>query len=66
MPHTVLLTGGSGFVAASVLNVFLKAGYKVRTTVRSEQAANNVRKTHGKYGSALSFAIVQKSQPKVH
>lgn len=39
-------------------NIFLTKGYNVRTTVRSEQAANNVRKTHGKYGSALSFAIV--------
>jgi len=28
MFHTILLTGGSGFVAAFVLNVFLKAGYK--------------------------------------
>lgn len=58
MPQTILITGGSGFVAASVLNVFIDAGYNIRTTVRSEQAADNVRNTHGKYGSKLSFAIV--------
>jgi nucleoside-diphosphate-sugar epimerase len=58
MTQTILVTGGSGFIAASVLHVFLNAGYNVCTTVRSEQAANNVRKTHGKYGTALSFAIV--------
>ncbi|KAH7056993.1 putative cinnamoyl-CoA reductase [Macrophomina phaseolina] len=58
---TILITGGSGFVAAHVLNSFLERGYNVRTTVRSEATAEKVRKTHKKYAESgqLSFAIVQ-------
>ncbi len=56
---TILVTGASGFVAAHVLNEFLEHGYKVRGTVRSEESANKVRKTHAKYGDKLSFAIVK-------
>ncbi|KAH8685714.1 putative cinnamoyl-CoA reductase [Tricladium varicosporioides] len=55
---TVLVTGGSGYVAAEVLNAFLKRGYKVRTTVRNEASANKIRKSHSKYLAQLSFAIV--------
>lgn len=55
---TILITGGSGFVAAHVLNAFLSRGYNVRTTVRSEQSAERVKKSHAKYLSHLSFAIV--------
>jgi NADPH:quinone reductase-like Zn-dependent oxidoreductase len=55
---TMLITGGSGFVAAHVLNAFLSRGYNVRTTVRSEQTAEKVKKSHTKYLSQLSFAIV--------
>jgi uncharacterized protein YbjT (DUF2867 family) len=58
MTQTVLITGASGFIAAHVLNAFLQAGFKVRAAVRSEKTAEKVRKTHGKYGDALSFVIV--------
>ncbi|KAL1644939.1 hypothetical protein SLS58_004010 [Diplodia intermedia] len=59
--QTILVTGGSGFVAAHVLNSFLEGGYKVRTTVRSEATADKVRKTHKKYTESgqLTFAIVK-------
>lgn len=59
--QTILVTGGSGFLAAHVLNVFLEKGYNVRTTVRSEATADKVRKTHKKYTESgqLSFAIVK-------
>ena len=56
--ETVLITGGSGFVAAHVLNAFLDRGYNVRTTVRSQSNADKVKNTHGHYGDKLSFAIV--------
>jgi|SRR5277367_5181464 len=56
--ETVLITGGSGFVAAHVLNAFLDRGYNVRATVRSQSSADKVKKTHGRYGDKLSFAIV--------
>lgn len=55
---TILITGGSGFVAAHVLNAFLSRGYNVKTTVRSEQTAEKVKKSHAKYLSQLSFTIV--------
>lgn len=55
---TVLVTGGSGFVAAHVLNSFLSRGYNVRTTVRNQESAEKVKKSHSKYVEQLSFAIV--------
>jgi uncharacterized protein YbjT (DUF2867 family) len=58
MTQTVLVTGASGFVAGHVLNYFLEAGFNVRAAVRSEKTAGNVRKTHSRFGDALSFTIV--------
>ncbi|OTB04058.1 hypothetical protein M426DRAFT_321156 [Hypoxylon sp. CI-4A] len=52
----VLLTGGSGFIAAHVLDVLLKRGYEVVTTVRSEAKASQIR---AKYpGAKLTVSIV--------
>ncbi len=59
---TVLVTGGSGFVAAHVLSAFLSRGYNVRTTVRSQESAEKVKKSHSKYLDQLSFAIVKDIQ----
>lgn len=42
---TVLVTGGSGFVAAHLLLQLLTAGQTVRTTLRSADKAEAVRKT---------------------
>lgn len=56
--QTILITGGSGFVAAHVLNAFLSRGYNVKTTVRSQETAEKVKKSHAKYLNQLSFAIV--------
>ena len=55
---TVLVTGGSGYVAAHVLNSFLSRGYNVRTTVRTQATAEKVKKSHKQYLDRLSFAIV--------
>ena len=55
---TVLVTGGSGFVAAHILNSFLSRGYNVKTTVRSDSSAEKIKKSHAKYLSQISFAIV--------
>lgn len=56
---TVLITGGSGFLAAHVLNAFLSRGYNVRTTVRNDEGADKVKQSHKKYIDQLSFAIVK-------
>ncbi|EHK96765.1 putative uncharacterized oxidoreductase [Glarea lozoyensis 74030] len=59
---TVLVTGGSGYVAAEVLNSFLIRGYNVKTTVRNEASAEKIKKSHAKYLDQLSFAIVKDLQ----
>ncbi|KAF5012529.1 hypothetical protein FDECE_1428 [Fusarium decemcellulare] len=42
----VLLTGGSGFIAAHVLDQLLEKDYTVVTTVRSESKAQKIRNAH--------------------
>jgi nucleoside-diphosphate-sugar epimerase len=59
---TILITGGSGYVAAEVINAFLTRGYNVRTTIRNESGAEKIKKAHEKYASQLSFAIVKDIQ----
>jgi dihydroflavonol-4-reductase len=41
--HTVLVTGGSGFVGSHVILQLLDAGHHVRTTVRSPEREARVR-----------------------
>ncbi|KAF1983686.1 NAD(P)-binding protein [Aulographum hederae CBS 113979] len=56
----VLLTGGSGFIAAHVLETLLKRGHSVVTTVRSQAKADKIKEAHPEASSSnLSFAIVE-------
>jgi nucleoside-diphosphate-sugar epimerase len=56
----VLLTGGSGFIAAHVLEVLLARGHSVVTTVRSQTKADAIRRAHPEIANdRLSFAIVE-------
>lgn len=56
----VLLTGGSGFIAAHVLDILLEHGHSVVTTVRSQEKANKIKAAHPKYGKdKLDFALVE-------
>ncbi|KAK4619569.1 Ketoreductase azaE [Fulvia fulva] len=56
----VLLTGGSGFIAAHVLDILLEHGHSVVTTVRSQEKANKIKDNHPKYGKdKLDFALVE-------
>ncbi|KAF2724988.1 NAD(P)-binding protein [Polychaeton citri CBS 116435] len=56
----VLLTGGSGFIAAHVLNILLEHGHSVVTTVRSQSKADKIKEGHPKYGKdKLDFALVE-------
>lgn len=58
MTATVLVTGASGFIAAHVVDAFLRKGYNVRGTVRSEKTAAQVRETHADYSKQLSLSVV--------
>merc|ERR1711939_485952 len=55
----VLLTGGSGFIAAHVLDILLKHGHTVITTVRSQAKADKIKSAHPDAGDKLSFKIVE-------
>lgn len=55
----VLLTGGSGFIAAHVLDILLQHGHSVITTVRSEEKAENIKKAHPQAGDKLQTRIVK-------
>ncbi|TLD27908.1 NAD dependent epimerase/dehydratase [Venturia nashicola] len=55
----VLLTGGSGFIAAHVLNVLLERGYAVVTTVRSNLKGDQILAAHpGVSKEQLSYVVV--------
>ncbi len=59
MANTVLVTGVSGFIAKHVALAFLKAGYRVRGTVRSMAKAEQVRETLGAQAEASRLTIVE-------
>ncbi|KFH46759.1 putative NADPH-dependent methylglyoxal reductase-like protein [Hapsidospora chrysogenum ATCC 11550] len=54
----VLLTGGSGFIAAHCLEQLLAQGHNVVTTVRSEDKAQKIRDTYKDQASRLEVVIV--------
>ncbi|KAK3172112.1 hypothetical protein OEA41_004197 [Lepraria neglecta] len=56
----VLLTGGTGFIAAHVLDVLLERGHSVVTTVRSAQKGQTILDNHPKLpNDMLDFVIVE-------
>ncbi|KAL4784005.1 NAD(P)-binding protein [Aspergillus varians] len=56
----VLLTGGSGFIAAHVLTQLLERGFDVVTTVRSEEKGDKILTAHPNVPrEKLSYAIVK-------
>ncbi len=53
-------TGGSGFIAAHIIDVLLEHGHSVVTTVRSQEKASKIRKAHPDTPKAkLDFLIVE-------
>jgi dihydroflavonol-4-reductase len=60
MADTVLVTGGTGYVARECIAHLLENGYKVRTTVRDEGKQAALRKvldSDGEFGGRLEFAV---------
>src|SRR5437763_1280770 len=56
MTESVLVTGGTGFVAGWCIVELLERGYAVRTTIRNPAKETAVRKATGG-GDRLTFAI---------
>lgn len=59
MTKTVLVTGISGFIAKHVALEFLKAGYKVRGTVRSKAKGEKVAETLAKYTDVNNLDLME-------
>lgn len=56
----VLLTGGSGFIAAHVLESLLQRGHSVVTTVRSIQKGQHILDAHPlRSRDVLQFTVVE-------
>ncbi|RMZ80157.1 hypothetical protein DV737_g3056, partial [Chaetothyriales sp. CBS 132003] len=56
----VLVTGGSGFIAAHVVDILLKHGHDVVFTVRSDEKGEKILSNHaGQPRSKLSYVIVE-------
>lgn len=56
----VFLTGGSGFIAAHVLDVLLKRGHSVVTTVRSHEKGQKIKAAYSDMSSdQLDYMIVE-------
>lgn len=56
----ISLSGGSGFIAAHVLDILLEHGHSVVTTVRSQEKANKIKEAHPNVSKdKLDFAIVE-------
>ena len=56
----ILLTGGSGFIAAHCLDQLLKRGHSVVTTVRSTEKAERIKSAYPDVSEdKLDFAIVK-------
>ena len=55
--ETVLVTGGTGFIAQHCILALLGKGYRVRTTIRTASREAEVRKYVGVSDDRLTFAI---------
>ncbi|KAF8859161.1 NAD(P)-binding protein [Acephala macrosclerotiorum] len=54
----VLLTGANGFLGTHILSELLKAGFFVRSVVRSQAKASQLSKVFPEYSSRMDFGIV--------
>ncbi|CAG8390332.1 unnamed protein product [Penicillium salamii] len=55
----VLLTGGSGFIAAHIVDILLQHGFDTVVTVRSEEKGDQIINAHPEAKEKLSYVIVK-------
>ena len=60
LPHYLLIkiTGGSGFIAAHILDVLLEHGHSVVTTVRSQAKADKIREAYPKMPKEKLYVVI--------
>ena len=54
----ILVTGANGFAAIHIVDIFLKKGYLVRGTIRSESKGSYLRELFGKHGERFELVVV--------
>jgi nucleoside-diphosphate-sugar epimerase len=54
----VLLTGGSGFIAAHTLDILLEHGHFVVTTVRTQEKADKIQASYIAQPNAFDTAVI--------
>lgn len=59
MPETlVLITGASGYIGTHLIGDVLKAGYRVRVAVRSQEKYQSIKELYPSASNKLEFVIV--------
>ncbi|KUJ07895.1 NAD(P)-binding protein [Mollisia scopiformis] len=58
MSQRILLTGANGFLGTHILAELLKAGFSVRSVVRSQSKADQLSRIFPTYASKMDFGIV--------
>ena len=54
----VFITGATGFIGSHVVDVTIKAGYKVRLSVRKPEQAKTILGRHSKYASRIETVVI--------
>src|SRR6476620_6162051 len=62
MPQTVLVTGGTGFIAGWCITELIQREYNVRTTVRSHSKASAIRSAVNVHDERLTFFVADLTQ----
>ena len=54
----VFITGSTGFIGSHVVDVTLKAGYRVRLSIRNPEQAEPIRQRYPEYASKIETVVI--------
>lgn len=54
----IFITGSTGFIGAEVTDATLKAGYRVRLSVRKPEQEQQLKNRYAAYAQKLEFAVI--------